>query len=422
MIFRTRLAARGAAAAILMLSLILPNRSTPTLQNGLPAPVPTVDAAGEYVPGEIVVKFRSGTASSLQAGVHDTVGGQQGRHIDGLGVDVVAVSQGVGAALAAYRRSPHVLYAEPNYLIRAQVEPNDPKYAVQWNLPRVEAQFAWDLAAGGDGTVIAVIDTGIAPDHPDLKAKLLPGYNVFQRNDATADDLGHGTHVASIAAAAGNDAIGMAGVCWSCRILPVKALDSVGTGTAAGAADGIRWAVDHGARVINMSWGMVNRSEVLAEAIAYARSRGVVLVTAAGNMGNDTVFYPAAFEGVIGVGATDRDDRIAPFSNHGDFVALAAPGVQIEGAEPKGGYVTLSGTSMAAPHVAGAAGLMLSVQPALTAEQVGQILLSKSEDRGAPGRDPYYGAGRLNVFRAVAAAQPTSVPRRFRVYLPSIGK
>ena len=235
-------------------------------------------------------------------------------------------------------------------------------------------------------------------------------------NANVTDDFGHGTHVAGIAAAATNNGIGIAGISWGARVMPVKVLDQYGNGWYSDIADGIVYAADNGAKIINLSLGGAAASQTLCQAAAYAQQKGALLVAAAGNAGA-AVLYPAACDGVLAVAATDRSDQRASFSNYGPEVDLAAPGVDIYSTWPwLDGYFTKSGTSMAAPHVSGVAALVWSRWPEWTNMAVSRRITETAVDVDAAGWDPYTGWGRLD---AAAALAPSGDPAR-RVYLPLV--
>lgn len=279
------------------------------------------------------------------------------------GIDAVRVevpSRRAAAARAALAAAPGVDFVEADHPVAAMVEPTDQFWSHQWGPRKVEAPRAWDVTRGSSSVVIAVLDTGVNGG-PELDGKLLPGRD-FVNDDADAADDNpgrHGTAVAAVAAADANDG-GVAGMCWTCKILPVKVLGSDGSGSTYAIAQGITWAADNGADVIVMSLGGTSVSRAMQDAVAYARTRGAVLVAAAGNSGTDTRNYPAAITGVIGVaGSTSSDDRY-PWSNHGQWVDVAAPGCN--GAPlPDGRYADFCGTSSATPLTAGAVALGLSL-------------------------------------------------------------
>ncbi len=270
-------------------------------------------------------------------------------------------------AIRVFSEQDFVEYAEPNHVYQAlDYYPNDPYWSYQWALPKIEAPKAWELSRGSPSVIIAILDTGVDYNHPDLKAKVLTGIDKdFVNNDDDAmDDHGHGTHVAGIAAAATNNSKGVAGVCPECKILPVKVLNSVGGGTDDILVEGIRYAVERGARVINLSLGGENCSLTLANAINAAFDQGVLIVAASGNNGSKTsMAYPARSPRVVSVGAVDQNDVETTFSQRDETLDLLAPGDNILSTRIDGNYASMSGTSMAAPHVAGVAGLLWSRNP-----------------------------------------------------------
>ncbi|MEA2632397.1 MAG: thermitase, partial [Chloroflexota bacterium] len=285
---------------------------------GAPAAGPTVDLLIGARPG------RGAGVAALTArfGTRDkgSVRGLQVRRLRVPATDVVALERTLAA-------DPSVAYVEVDGTVKATVVPNDPYYTqgLDWGLPLIGAPAAWDTSTGASGPIIAVIDTGVDATHPDLGGRVLPGIDLVNNDSDASDDHGHGTHVAGIIAATGNNGLGGAGVCWGCRILPVKALDASGSGTYSVLASAITWAADHGARIINMSLGGYTTSTTLNAAVVYAQSRGIVVVAAAGNDGVTTRFYPAAFAGVVAVGASTADAALIGFSNRGtDWVDVAA--------------------------------------------------------------------------------------------------
>lgn len=363
-----------------------------------------------YAAGRILVKLRPGT----------TVRGfSSGRVIPEIGVVSLPVVE--GQELEAARRlsgQPEVEFAEPNYLVTAFKTPNDSFFSFyQWNLRTIRAEAAWDIEAGKESVTIAILDTGVDLAHPDLASKVLPGLNLLDESSPPQDDNGHGSHVAGIAAAASNNGLGIAGVSWGAKVLPVKVLDSLGLGTVEDLARAIIWAADQGARAINISGGTLGPSQTLQAAVDYAHEvKGALVVAAVGNEGGFGGFnppqYPAAFPKVLAVAATDSNDRRADFSERGPYVDVAAPGVTVLGpvlrgqGEPAfgGDYQQLSGTSMAAPHVAGLAALIWSANPALTNEQVARLVENAAQDLGPPGKDQLFGSGRIDAYAAVRAA------------------
>ncbi len=283
---------------------------------------------------------------------------------------------------------------------------NDPQLVYAPQL--LQLPTAWNYTMGDPDVVVAVVDSGINPAHPEFQDRVIPGYDFVNNDDDPADDHGHGTHVAGIIAAAANNGTGMVGVCPQCRLLPVKVLNEDNVGTWAGVAAGVIYAVDNGADIINLSLGGNGGANVLEQAIEYANQQGVLVVAAAGNGRSDAPFYPAAYPGVLGVSASRNDDTRWSLSNFGDYIDLAAPGYAIYStysdlANYYGGYTFMSGTSMASPHVAGVAALLLSQDPERSAADVERLLLETAKDLGDPGKDAYFGYGRVDPLAALSA-------------------
>jgi subtilisin family serine protease len=368
-----------------------------------------------YVPGEILVKFKP-VVGPIAA--QNTLAAQ-GLRVTGAiqSIDVLKVTVEPGQELetiAALQRDPSVLYAEPNYIAFAfDTLPNDPGYGNQWGLPKINAPAAWDITTGSSDVIIAVVDTGIDLDHPDLNCfgKLMTGKNFVNLGSPPDDDHGHGTHVAGIASACTNNSTGVGGLSWGARLMPVKVLDSTGSGSYDRLASGIAYAADQGAEVINLSLGGIGASSTLEDAIEHADDLGALVVTAAGNCGsgcyiggqfyNNPTFYPAAYATTMAVAATNPDDNWASFSGHLPYVDVAAPGDGIYSTYRGGGYVYQDGTSMATPFVSGLAALVWSYDPGLPHDQVRSIIQTTAKDLGAPGKDDFFGYGRIDARRAL---------------------
>lgn len=379
--------------------------------------------ASHYHTNEAVVRFPEDPTEAQLEQIMREIDGDSVRK---LGYTHVFKSKSMRteALIGYFQEKWKPVYAEPHYLYltnaprtRASAEgdaggqaivPNDLLYAeYQWNLPAIETERGWTLSKGTEEVIVAVLDTGVQLDHPDLAGKLTEGTNIVA-DDAPNDDVGHGTHVAGVIAAAVNNKEGVAGMSWYNRVMPVKVLDSSGTGTTYSVAEGIIWATDHGAKVINMSLGNYASAQFLHDAVQYAYDHDVVLIAASGNDNTDQPGYPAAYPEVFAVAATDARSEKASFSNYGDYIDAAAPGDGIPSTYPGNQYAALSGTSMASPHVAALAGLIRSVNPALSNEEVMDIMRSTAVDLGEHGPDIYFGHGLVDVARALEAAEQSA--------------
>ena len=322
------------------------------------------------------------------------------------GVDVVDVTPELGvleievpAALAehatqALGRAPGIGFVEPDHPVQADVVPTDTFWSYQWGARRISAPTAWDRSTGSPSITIAVLDTGVDPG-PEFDGKLTAGVDFVNDDSDASDDHGHGTSVAVVAAADANDG-GVAGLCWTCRVMPVKVLDSTGAGSSYDIAQGITWATDQGADVIAMSLGGLGSSLAVERAVTYARAAGAILVAAAGNEGQSMPNYPAANPGVLGVAGSDSNDGRYSWSNHGSWVDVAAPGCN--GAPIPGGYGDFCGTSSATPVVAGVAALGLAM--GADAATVEAAVTTTAVPVGS-----WVGHGRIDAAATLAAVQ-----------------
>ena len=364
--------------------------------------------AADFVPGRVLAKVAAGASETGVATALRASGAREVGRVPQIGVRILQVpAQAEQRVIAALSRNPNFEFAEPDYIANIILTPNDPYYAAyQWHLPKVGAPTAWDTTTGSANVTVAVVDSGVQATHPDLAGRVLAGYD-FANNDADpSDDNGHGTAVAGVAAARGNDGIGTAGAAWNVAILPVKTMNSSGSGSYSAIANGITYSADRGAKIINLSLGGTSSSSTLANAVAYAWNKGSLLVAAAGNNGTSTTVYPAAYPNVVAVSATTSADTLASFSSFGSFVDLSAPGQDITTSWINGGFITISGTSFSSPLTAGVAALALSRNPALSNAQLSSLLTANTDDLGAAGYDTFFGAGRLNAAKVVAAAAP----------------
>jgi thermitase len=383
-----------------------------------------------FASGRILVKFEPRTGAPERAAMHRRQGGTPLGVIPGIGVEVVAVpARSEEARAAGYARNPHVTFAEPDYLAYAQEDPGaaDPFFGKQWGLDNtgqeydgrrgtedadIDAPEAWDFATGSADVRIAILDSGIDPNHPDLEGKLVDDVIDFSGSLTVDDNYGHGTHVAGIAAAKTNNGEGVAGVGYDASLLNVKVLGDEGWGASSWVAEGIVWATDNGAQVMNMSLGFYRKSRTLEAAVDYAWNSGVLLVAAAGNDGTSRKLYPAAYPNCMAVAATDDDDQRVDepgwwASNYGEWVDVAAPGLFIYSTFPTHDYFLGkalhydygSGTSMATPHVSGLAGLLFGQDPLRTNAYVRSLIEGTADP--IPGTGTYWVHGRINACNAV---------------------
>lgn len=354
--------------------------------------------------GEVVVKFKQQPDPDRLKRIQDAIDCVHVRQLNG---SYIFTSQSKTThELMRYFLDEDIEYVEPHYMYFPNDEawkPNDELFdPYQWNLPLVAALEGWNISRGSEQVIIAVLDTGIDLEHTDLQANLVQGANMINEGEPPRDEIGHGTHVAGVIAATVNNGEGIAGMSWFNRIMPVKVLDETGTGSSYAVARGIIWATDNGAKVINMSLGNYANAEFLHDAIRYAYERDVVLIAATGNDNTDQPGYPAAYPEVLAVAANDAKQNRAVFSNFGDYVDVSAPGVNIASTYPGNRYAAMSGTSMASPHVAALAGLIRSVRPDLSNQEVMDIIRQTATDLGPSGKDHYFGYGQIDVYRALS--------------------
>lgn len=312
--------------------------------------------------------------------------------------------------MSELNRSISYRYVEPVVEYEALFTPNDPYWDDQWGPQKIQADFAWNTTTGNQSILVAVIDTGIDYNHEDLSSNYnASGYDWVNDDNDPMDDHWHGTHVAGIVAATTNNSIGIAGMA-QVQIMAEKVLRPVlggrASGTSTDVADGIIHAANASAKIINLSLGGRIPSQVVFDAVQYAYDQGVLIVAAAGNDGDQIKHFPAALPEVVSVGATDEYDYRTSFSNYGDWLELAAPGISIMSTLPDDSYGIKGGTSFAAPHVAGAAALIWSHFPNFNREQVRAQLRWTTEDLGDPGYDIEFGFGRINAKNAVEQNQP----------------
>lgn len=354
-----------------------------------------------YVSDELIVAYKQTASPERVRGVGSRFEARIGDTVPEIDARLLSFPDGEGS-LARIKETleanPAVESVDYNYVRELTFTPNDPRFDDQYGLRRIRSPKAWNVVQGNGDMDIAVVDTGIDSDHPDLQAK------IDLRKDFTAapkdpeDDDGHGTHVAGIAAAVTDNGKGVAGACPGCDLFVAKVVAG-GRATDADVTDAIVWASDNGAEVVNLSLGGPERSSILKDAVNYAWNHGAVVVAAAGNRGRQVKDYPAAYRNAIAVAATNRKDRRAFYSNFGKWVDVAAPGSGILSTKRGGGYKTMSGTSMSTPHVAGLAGLLAA--QGRSAPKIRSRIENTSTDLGPNGKDKYYGHGLINARRAV---------------------
>jgi subtilisin family serine protease len=344
----------------------------------------------------------SATGYSGAPALERELGAEAVARIGPLRADVLRLGgRDASGALALLRADPRVRYAELDPVVHAFRVPNDELLPTQWSIRKTHAEQAWDASTGSSQVVVAIVDTGVDASQPDLRGKLVAGYDYVNNDQDPSDDNGHGTAVAGIVAANTDNGIGVAGYCWACRLMPVKVLGADGTGFASGLAQGIVWATDHGARVINASLGSTVDDLTLAAAAQYAWLRGVLVVAAAGNESSPALDYPAVLPNVLSVSASDENDQLYSFSNTG--ARVAAPGENAT-TGPGSSYVSFLGTSSAAPVVSGIAGLAFSLVPDATPVQVEQAIESSAV--------PISGvvSGRVDAYGTLHAVVPGLTP------------
>ncbi|MCI0530296.1 MAG: S8 family serine peptidase, partial [Nitrospira sp.] len=414
----------------------------------------SISTGTDYTPSEVLVKFKEGTKQGDKKQLHQGAGVEVISVIPKLGIERVKSKQGesVEVLLNRYKNNPNVEYVEPNGHFYVQIVPTDSRFSELWGLNNtgqtggtpdadIDVPEAWDIQTGSHGVIVADIDTGVDYNHPDLAANMwtnpgeIPdngidddgngfvddhrGWDFVNNDNDPMDDYGHGTHTAGTIAAVGNNGFGIVGVAWQAKIMPVKFLNSFGSGTFEAAAAAIIYATDMGAKISSNSWGCGPSefcfSQVVEDAIAYANSKGSLFIVAGMNNNNDNdvaISYPCASKlpNVICVAATDHNDQRAGFSNYGaTTVDLGAPGVDVLSTVPTeacplcdpSGYRFLSGTSMATPHVAGTAALLSAQFPSLTIAQIKNMVMGSVDPNSSLAGITQTG-GRLNTHQALS--------------------
>ncbi len=383
--------------------------------------------------GDIIVKYKKGASENSKNKIRKIRKAIIRNKIDKLNIDVIRVQTGTAEELITqYQKDPEVEYAEPDYLTQALLVTNDPYLPFQWGQYKIQTAnstdtSAWDITQGDQSIKVAVLDTGIEETHTDLVGKVVENNNFT--TSALANDLhGHGTHVAGIIAANTNNNFQFAGVGYNSTLMNGKVLGDNGSGNYSWLINGIVWAADNGARVINISLGGPSSSQALEEAINYAWSKGAVVVAAAGNCGGtdyaqngclsfNQLFYPAYYTSAIAVGATDTNDQRASFSTYGNWVDVAAPGASIWSTYKDNAYANMSGTSMASPHVAGVAALIWASGICSDNICIRNQIEQTTDDISGIGT--FWSNGRINAYKAVQSTTPSPSPSTIPTITPT---
>lgn len=355
-----------------------------------------------FAPGRILVKFQEGVSDSDKTAFLQDRGLTVRSEISQIKVKVISVPQGAEQEVAdALSHNPKIKFAEVDRALVPSYLPNDPGYSTEWHLPKINAPSAWDTT-NGSGVTVAIADSGTNPVQ-DLAADLVPGWNFYDNNSNTADVYGHGTETAGTAAEIGDNAYQNTGVAYKAYIMPLRVTDTSGYGYVSDIDSAITYAADHGAKVVNLSFGGVCGITSISSAGNYMMSKGGLVVVAAGNTGTSSGC--SADPNLIFVSATDSNDNLASWSTYGPNINVSAPGVGICTTNSSGGISCVSGTSFSAPNTVGTLALEWAANSSLTPSQAQSILQSTAVDLGATGWDQYFGWGRINAGAAVAAAK-----------------
>ena len=362
------------------------------------------------VPGRLVVRNRGGLDDAGLQRALRAVGARRIDAVAGVGGTVIEADEAsIAGVEQTLRRSGLFSSVEREQLVHIAETPDDTYYVAQWGLPRGGVPAAWALSSGA-GITVGVVDTGVDATHPDLQGQLLPGYDFLNDDPNPADDNGHGTRMSGIIGALCDNGEGVCGVAPAVKVLPVKALDALGYGPYSAVANGIIYAVDHGARVINLSLVGTAPSPILQAAVDYASAHDAVLVAAAGNYGTDAPGYPAASTGAVAIAAINDGDAHPSFSNYGAWVSVAAPGVDIVTTTMGADYASSTGTSPAAAFSSGVFALLLSANPTMSRSEAIQRVQTGAVDLGTTGWDPYFGWGRVDAYAALVPGEIGAPP------------
>jgi len=396
---------------ILFVGCGTPNSTTPQNTDPItnrialfPDDVDPANAKLAFVTNELLIRPFPGADSTQLQALYVSLGAVLASELPEIDLHVLRIDSGDWQSIAETLAEHELIESvHKNYFLHAQLTPNDPSFVEQLHLPQINAPPAWDLTTSDSAILIAIVDTGIDEDHPDLSGKIRDGWNVYDNNSQFDDLVGHGTQAAGCAAAISNNATGVTGVAWNSDLLAVRATDAAGQSTSRHLAAGILWAVGKGADVINVSFAPLWSNVVVQAAATSAFNRGSLVVISAGNGGGlstSTGYAEALF-----VGAVTSSSSIASFSDRGPFVDIAAPGTAIRTTAVGGTYNLANGTSFASPLVAGVAALAWSINPQLPAYIIRDALTESAFDLGTAGKDGTFGAGLVNARAAVEAVQ-----------------
>lgn len=420
------------ALVIIVTPFIVSNKQifNPKAEKDKTGQVQGPEKEGKFVKDEILVKFKSDVSEDLKRNIIASEEATEKSEIPRIKVKVLKVREDkLEETLQRLSNHPNVEFAEKNYLGEVDaITPNDPQWVNQWQPQRVKAPEAWDKSTGS-GVVVAALDTGVYANHEDLQGQLVAGFDIVNNDNQPDDDHwadeGHGTPVTGVIAAITNNAKGVGSIAHGSKVMPVKICDFEGMCSFSNAASGVIWAVDHGAKIINMSFGQLAGSATLESAIKYAWDSGAILFAGAGNCGCGTMRYPAKDPLVMGVSGINESNEISRYSSYASEIDIAAPSEFLILPSKAGGYAWVTGTSFASPAVAAVAALVWSANPTLTNQQIRSILETTAVDLMTPGWDHFVGHGLVDAQAAVNKAQnpsgqpPTSTPTPTPTSAPS---
>lgn len=387
-----------------------------------PTPVPTLKIE-QKKKRLLVGTTRVFPANKLMAGDIEIINDPIAIELAKIGVTIIeAPADRIDQLKKEFKADPDVRFAEYDGLVQAlDVFPNDPGFPSQYGLINIRAPQGWAISTGSSIVTIAVIDSGVDGSHPDLLAKLLPGYDFVESDSVPQDEYGHGTHVSGIAAASTNNGTGVSGVSWGAQILPVRVLDASGNGSYTAVAAGIVWAVDHGAQILNLSLGGVSPNSTLLNAVAYAYDHGTLIIASSGNDGSGNLRYPARYPVVVSVGSTNSINQRSSFSNYGSGLDLMAPGESIFSTNPGGGYGIRTGTSMSTPYVSGLAAILWGMPGFGGAFAIETAMEKSAFDLGSVGWDGEYGYGLIQMDAALLYNPTPPKPQKTHTPPPLYG-